>query len=79
MLNIIKNIQRAYQIYRIISPLFDIQKTSLYRMLYWQTHYSEIPKDEYLCLIAEGWLIKTDGGIGYTWSDEAIKISNLFK
>jgi len=79
MLKFIKNIQRAYQIYRIISPLSDIQKTSLYRMLYWQTHYSEIPKDEYHRLITEGWLIKTPGGTGYTWSDEAIKISNLFK
>ncbi len=49
-----------------------------YRMLYWKTHYSEIPKNEYHTLIGGGWLVRVDNDGGYTWSDEANRISGLF-
>lgn len=48
-------------------------------MLYWKTHYQEIPKTEYHKLIGGGWLVPHDFGSGYTWSDEANRISNLIE
>jgi hypothetical protein len=47
-------------------------------MLYWQTHYAGIPKNEYHTMIGGGWLVRTNETEGYTWSDEAIRISGLF-
>lgn len=78
MIKFIKKIRRAYAIYLVISRLSDMQRTSLYRMLYWKTHYQEIPKIEYHTLIGGGWLVRTNETEGYTWSDEAIRISGLF-
>lgn len=78
MIKFIKKIQRAYAIYLVISRLSDMQRTSLYRMLYWKTHYSEIPKNEYYTLIGGGWIVRTNETEGHTWSDEANRISSLF-
>jgi hypothetical protein len=78
MIKFIKKIQKAYAIYLVISRLSDMQRTSLYRMLYWKTHYSEIPKNEYHTMIGGGWLVRVDNDGGYTWSDEANRISSLF-
>lgn len=47
-------------------------------MLYWQTHYAEIPKNEYHTMIGGGWLVRTDNEGGYTWSSEAVRIASLF-
>ena len=47
-------------------------------MLYWKITYALIPKTEYHILIGDKWLIETDKDGSYTWSDEAIRISNLF-
>lgn len=77
MIKFFKKIRRAYFIYLVISRLSDMQRTSLYRMLYWKTHYQGIPKTEYHTLIDDNWLVKINGS-GYTWSDEAIRISGLF-
>ena len=78
MINFIKKIRKAYAIYLVISRLSNLQRTSLYRMLYWKSHYSEIPKNEYHTLIGGGWLVRVDNDGGYTWSDEAVRIANLF-
>jgi hypothetical protein len=78
MIKFIKKIRKAYAIYLVISRLSDLQRTSLYRMLYWKTHYSEIPTNEYHTLIGGGWLVRVDNNGGYTWSDEANRISGLF-
>lgn len=78
MIQFFKKIRRAYTIYCVISRLSNTQRTSLYRMLYWQTHYAGIPKNEYHTMIGGGWLVRTNETEGYTWSDEAIRISGLF-
>ena len=78
MIKFIKKIRRTYAIYLVISRLSDMQRTSLYRMLYWKTHYQEIPKTEFHTLIGGGWLVRTNETEGYTWSDEAIRITGLF-
>jgi hypothetical protein len=65
----------------IRKDLSNTQKTSLFRMLYWKTHYSPIPKTEYHVLIGGGWLVvspRDASGTGYTWSEEANRITNLF-
>jgi len=77
MIKFIKKIRRAYSIYLAMSNLSDMQRTSLYRMLYWKTHYQGIPKTEYHTLIGGGWIVIVDDG-NYTWSDEANRISGLF-
>jgi len=78
MIQFYKKIRRAYTIYCVISRLSNRQRTSLYRMLYWQTHYAEIPKNEYHRMIGGGWLVRADNDGGYTWSSEAVRIANLF-
>ena len=38
----------------------------------------KLPKNEYHTMIGGGWLVRTDNDGGYTWSDEAVRIANLF-
>lgn len=78
MIRFFKKLRKAYAIYSVISRLSDRQRTSHLRMLYWKTHYGEIPQPEYKALIGAGWLVPTDENGGYTWSDKANKISALF-
>lgn len=78
MIQFFKKIKMAYTIYGVISRLSDTQRTSLYRMLYWQTHYAGIPRNEYHTMIGGGWLVRTGSDSGYTWSNEAVRIASLF-
>lgn len=59
----------------IINSLPNRDKTDLFRMLYWKSHYEGIPLREFEKLKETGYLIKTYEG--YTWSDESEKISSL--
>ncbi len=79
LLKLIRKIRKGLEIYRVFSKLSDTQRTSVLRMLYWKTHYQEIPSDEYHKLIGGGWLVPHDFGSGYTWSDDANRISNLIE
>lgn len=77
----IKEIKKALAIYNELKNLSSTQKTSLFRMLYWKTHYAPIPKTEYHVLIGSRWLVvstRDASGTGYTWSEEANRISALF-
>jgi len=89
IMKFIKNLKKAYAIVKILSQLNDLRKTSLFRMLYWKTHYQSIPSKEYHTLIGNGWLISIDKEEAHVlvnsplkqetyWSDEAHRISNLF-
>lgn len=78
MITFIKKIRRAYAIYCAISRLSDGRRVSLYRMLYWKAHYFDIPKNEYDKLFGDGWLVSKDNDGGYPWSEEAVRISDLF-
>lgn len=84
---LIKKIYRAYKIYKTISGISKTQRTSLYRMLYYKTHYAidianhgktRIPTTEFRTLIGNGWLIMKENGY-YVWSDESKRIVKLFE
>jgi hypothetical protein len=60
-----------------LKNLSDIQRLSLYRMLYWKNHKEPIPRYEVDELIADGFFVKS--GDGLMWSDKAQEIDNLFK
>ncbi len=78
MIQFIKKLRKVFTIHIVISRLSDTQKTSLFRMVYWKTHYAAIPKNEYHTLIGGKWLVETDEDGVYTWSDEANRITNIF-
>lgn len=73
---------KLIRFYLMLVKLDSRKKTSLYRMIYWKTHWDGIPPNEKKELLNDGWLISYydfEGNLSYKWSGEAYKIIYLLE
>lgn len=78
----LREIINSIKLFNILRKLDNKGRTSVYRMIYWCTHYNGIPRSENKLLVDDGWLIgyyDFDGVLSYKWTEKAYKITKLVK
>lgn len=71
-----------YKFFKMLKDLDNRKKTSIYRMIYWKTHWDGIPPKEKDEMLKDGWMrIHHDweGELSYRWSPDAEEITKLLE
>lgn len=76
----IRKIINVFKFIKLVVSLGNKERTSVYRMIYWKTHWDGIPHNEKVELLKDEWLyVHYDwkGERSYRWTEKSNEIIKL--